>query len=699
MSQQIIEELLSKLSIEEKVKILVGIGDTTSSQIARVPGAAGQTHPIERLNIPGFVLADGPAGVRVENPACRATAFPVEVMLASTWNPELVERVGKAMGEEARSCGVDVLLAPALNMHRHPLGGRNFEYFSEDPLLSGKIASAYVRGVQSAGIGACIKHFVGNEQETGRWGLDTYISERALREIYLKPFEIAVKEAKPWSVMSAYNKLNGVHCSENEWLLTRVLREEWGFDGFVMTDWGAGEDVVRQINAGNDVIMPGGQDKLEQVLKAVREGKIPIETIDRAVARVLSKLLGSAGYKSTPGKPDLEAHAKIAYEAAVEGMVLLKNQGALPIDRGKKIAFFGVGQILTVKGGMGSGHTHPPYVSTILDAARERSLAIDEELAKKYAEALSTYKEELEIFYKDEPDKPSISENVIGEADIYASAQRNDLAVIVITRVSGEGWDLAPEDFYLRDDEKWLIDTVSEAYRKIGKPVVAILNIGTPIDVASWREKVDAILLAWQPGQEAGRAIIDTLLGLVNPSGKLPTTFPKTLGDVPSWTFGGEPAGSPKSVTYEEDIYVGYRYYDTFGKEPAYEFGYGLSYTTFSYSDLSIDQDSEQVTVKFRVTNTGKMPGREVAQVYVKPPKGKIDKPQKELKAFKKTRLLQPGEHEDIVLNIGYKDMASFNGKEWILEKGAYKILIGSSSRRIHLEGEFKIHEEKTFRN
>jgi beta-glucosidase len=693
-----IREAVFGMSPEEKAKILVGIGDTLNSPLARVPGAAGQTHPLDILGIPGFVFADGPAGVRVENPGFKATAFPVAVMLASTWNPDIVESVGRAIGEEAKSYGVDVLLAPAINIHRHPLCGRNFEYFSEDPLLAGKLAAAFVKGVQSTGIGACLKHFAGNEQETNRWGLNTIISERALREIYLKPFEIAVKEAKPWSVMSAYNKLNGVHCSESEWLLTRVLREEWGFDGFVVTDWGAGEDVARQINAGNDVIMPGGPEKVEQVIKAVNEGKIPIEAINNSATRVLSKLLASRGYKATGEKPDLMAHAKIAYEAAAEGVVLLKNSGVLPIDKSKRIAFFGVSQILTVKGGMGSGHTHPPYVSTILDAAREKSLDIDEEIATKYVEALSPYREDLETFFKDEPDKPAVGESIISVGDIEKSALRNDVAVVIFARVSGEGWDLGPEDFYLKEDEKWLIDTVSRAFKKAGKHVVAVLNVGSPIELVSWQEKVDAILIAWQPGQEAGRVIIDTLLGVINPSGKLPVTFPKTLEDVPSWTFGGEPPGNPKSVTYEEDIYIGYRYYDTFGVEPAYEFGYGLSYTTFSYSDLSVGMSGEYVAVKFKVSNTGRFPGKEVTQVYVKPPKGKIDKPFKELKAFKKTRLLQPGEEEEIILQMSLRDLASFHGIEWILEKGAYKVLVGSSSRKIHLQGELEIPEEKVFK-
>ena len=697
MSEAQVEELVSRMSLEEKARVLVGIGETLRSPLARVPGAAGQTHPLERLGIPGFVFADGPAGVRIERPECKATAFPAAIMLASTWNPKLVERVGRAMGEEARSYGVDLLLAPAVNIHRHPLCGRNFEYFSEDPLLSGELAAAFVRGVQSAGVGACLKHFVANEQETGRWGLDTLVSERALREIYLKPFEIAVRKGRPWAVMSAYNKLNGVHCSESEWLLTKVLREEWGFDGFVVSDWGAGENVARQISTGNDVIMPGGPEKLEELVRAVREGRLPEDKVDLSVKRVLSKLLASKGHRSAGERPSLEEHARVAYEAAAEGLVLLKNSGALPIDRAKKVALFGVGQILTVKGGMGSGHTHPPYVSTVLGAARERGLSLDEEVARRYEEALAPHKGDMEVFFMDEPDMPLVREDIVGEDLVEASAARSDAAVVILARVSGEGWDLSQEDFYLREDERWLIEAVSRAFRQRGKPVVAVLNVGFPVDAWSWSDRVDAILLAWQPGQEAGRVIVDALLGVINPSGKLPVTFPKRLEDVPSWTFGGEPRGSPRSVTYEEDVYVGYRYYDTFGVEPAYEFGYGLSYTTFTYSDLSVELSGDEVRVRFKVVNTGSVPGKEVAQVYVKPPKGKVGRPFKELKAFRKTRTLQPGEVEEVEVRIPLRELAGFDGRGWVLEKGVYRVLVGSSSRKIHLQGDLEIPVETVF--
>lgn len=696
-----LDEVIKALSIEEKARILVGIGDTSKSTVARVPGAAGQTHPVARLGIPGYVFADGPAGVRIEGEGRKATAFPVEIMLASTWNPEIVELVGRAMGEEARVLGVDLLLAPALNIHRHPLGGRSFEYFSEDPVLSGVMAAAYVRGVQSAGVGACLKHFACNEQETGRWGLDTFVSERALREIYLRAFEIAVKEGKPWAVMSAYNKLNGFHCSENRWLLTRVLREEWGFDGFVVSDWGAGESVARMLEAGNDVIMPGGEEKVEELVNSVQKGLVSEETINASVRRVLSVLSWSKASRE-PGTLDprvLEEHGRIAYEAAAEGVVLLKNDGALPLSKDKRLAFFGFGQLLAVKGGMGSGHTHPARVWTVLEAAVEKGLKVDTELAEVYRQKFSELsKEDLERFFYDEPDKPQVEEGFLGREVIESVAERSDAAVIFITRVSGEGWDLSPEDFYLSDGESKLIDEVSRSFHGRGKKVVAVLNVGAPVDAWSWKDKVDAILLVWQPGQEAGIVVVDALIGEINPSGKLPVTFPKRLEDVPSWSFPGEPPENPRRVVYEEDIYVGYRFYDTFGVEPAYEFGYGLSYTSFLFSDLRLSLEGDWLDVSFKVSNNGNFPGKEVAQVYVKAPKGRLDKPFKELKAFKKTRTLRPGEEEQINLRILLRSLASFDGEKWVLDRGVYKVLVGSSSRRINLQGEVEISQEKNYR-
>ena len=696
-----IKELISKMTLEEKANLVVGAGRSR-----RVPGAAGETRSIKRLGIPSIVTADGPQGVRIEGDGkpYPATAFPSAIVLASTWNPEVVEKVGKAMGEEAKEYGVDILLAPGMNIHRNPLCGRTFEYYSEDPLLTGEIASAFVKGVQSQGVGACLKHFVANNQETNRFVIDTIVSERALREIYLRGFEIAVKKAKPWAVMSAYNKLNGKYCSENEWLLTKVLREEWGFEGLVMTDWGAGKDPVAQMKAGNDLLMPGNDDQVRTIIEAVKRGELSEDILDRNVENILKvivRTLAFKGYKYS-NKPNLEEHAKIAYEAAAEGIVLLKNEdNTLPLSKEAKIAVFGTGQIETLRGGLGSGYTHPKYVISILEGLRERKLNIDSELADRYEKYVKEMREKDE--YK--PKRPGVPlpplpEDFLREDEVEEYAKRNDVALIVITRISGEGWDLKPEKggFYLRDDERRLIDKVSKVFHKYGKKVIAILNIGLPIEVSSWESLVDAILLIWQPGQEVGRVTADALIGVINPSGKLPVTFPKDYKDVPSWNFPGEPPDDPKVVIYYEDIYVGYRYYDTFGVEPAYPFGHGLSYTKFEYSDLKAEVTEDSIKVKFKVKNVGNRPGKEVAQVYISPPRGRIPKPLQELKGFHKTRELKPGEVEEIEIKIPLRLLACYSDGKWIVEAGRYEIRVGSSSRDIRLKTEITLTNSLSYK-
>ncbi len=587
-----------------------------------------------------------------------------------------------------------------MNIHRNPLCGRNFEYYSEDPLLTGEMAAAFVKGVQSQGVGACLKHFAANNQETNRFLIDTLVSERALREIYLKGFEIAVKKAKPWTVMSAYNKLNGKHCSQNEWLLTRVLRCDWGFEGFVMTDWFARDDPVEMMRAGNDMIMPGKahqvdknrKDEVEAIINAVREGRLDEEVLIRNVKNILRVLVNSPSFKgyAYSNKPDLDAHARVAYEAGVEGVVLLKNNGALPVGKDARIALFGTGQIETIKGGTGSGDTHPRYVISILDGMRERRLRIDEELAEAYARYLAEIRSRAEYRIEKtmfgEVFKP-VPQDFLSEGEIGRFSERNDVAVIVISRISGEGYDRKPEkgDFYLSDDERTLVERVSKAFHQHGKKVVAVLNIGSPIEVASWRNMVDGILLAWQAGQETGRIVADIVSGERNPSGRLPTTFPVDYSDVPSWSFPGEPGENPQRVVYDEGIYVGYRYYDTFGVEPAYEFGFGLSYTSFEYRNLRVETVNNRVVVSFEVENTGSLPGKEVAQIYIRAPKGRLDKPFQELKEFHKTRLLNPGEKEEIRVELDFSSLASFDGGEWVVEKGEYEVRVGASSRDIRL--------------
>ncbi|MEL9940173.1 MAG: beta-glucosidase [Ignisphaera sp.] len=730
-----VEELISKLSIEEKLSLLVGVGffDVPKS----VPGAAGETRAVSRLGIPSIILSDGPAGIRIfavrlgEDRLYLTTAFPNEILLSSTWNTEVVEEVGKAIGEEAREYGVDVVLAPGLNIHRIPLGGRNFEYFSEDPLLSGEMAAAYVRGVQSAGVGATLKHFVANEQETNRTRIDVVVSERALREIYLRAFEIAIKKSDPWAVMAAYNKLLGKYCVQNKWLLTDVLRRDWGYKGLVMTDWLAGDNPVEQIKAGIDLIMPGDDKTLQLLIDSYRNGQIDEETINTRVRNVLNliaKTPKARGYKPS-GKPDLDKHREVAYRAAVEGFVLLKNNGALPIKPSAKVALFGKGSYRTAKGGLGSGTTYPLSIVSIASGLKEAGVSIDEEVEKVYnnilpmvfgsldpsqfiramrvdvlkdkkADMISLLLFELMENAIDALEYMQVAEDVFSEEFLDRVAERNDVAVITISRTATEGRDRNPVkgDYYLRDDELNLICKVSEAFHRRNKKVVVLLNIPGPIDVVSWRDLVDAILVVWMPGQEAGRAVADVLVGKVSPSGKLPFTWPKDLYETPAMrTFPGEPRNDPIRVVYEEGIYIGYRYYDSFGLEPAYEFGYGLSYTDFEYRDLNISFEGEAVKVRFKVKNVGGYPGKEVAQIYVRAPRGKLDKPFQELKGFKKTRLLNPGEEEDIEIVIPITYLASFNGFKWVVEKGVYEIRVGTSSRKIKLVGSIEIEKDVCF--
>jgi len=698
-----IDDLIAVLSIEDKVKLVVGVG-----RAKEVPGAAGETRSVR--DVKPISLTDGPSGVRIEGSGdlwYYATAFPAPIMLASSWDPEVVEEVGRAMGEEVKYYNTSVFLAPGLNIHRHPLCGRNFEYFSEDPLLSGVMAAAFVRGVQSTGVAATLKHFVANEQEVNRRIVDTIVSEKALREIYLKAFEIAIKEGDPWAIMCSYNKLSGVYTCQSEWLLTQVLRNEWGFKGLIMTDWGAGDNPVEQIKAGTDLIMPGNDDIVKWVIEAINQGALPIHYLDRAVKKVLELIERTAVARESRREIDWKKHSEVAYRAAVEGVVLLKNNDVLPLKPGTRVAVFGTGQVETLKSGMGSGHNHPRYVVTILEGLKKSEVIVDEELSSKYENYVLSKrgKDKLDKLYRDEILLEHIPQDIVSEEDVAKYAERNDVALIVITRISGEGWDrkIVKGDFYLTDDEQKLIDIVSKYFHSKEKKVIVILNIAGPVEIVSWRDKVDAILVIWLPGQEAGKVVADILLGRVSPSGKLPITFPKDWKDVPvaksSECYPGIPQDNPRFVVYCEDIYVGYRYYDTFDIEPAYEFGYGLSYTKFEYRDIKAEKTGTSVKVSLDVINVGTYPGKEVVQIYIKAPKGRIPKPFQELKGFKKTKLLKPGEKERIEITIPIRELASYDPdrKLWVVEPGEYQVRVGASSRDARLVASFTISEEHVF--
>lgn len=708
-----IETVIASMTIEEKVTLLVGgPGDL-------VPGAAGYTREIARLGIPMTVLADGPAGLRIQpkregtDQTFYCTGFPTSTLLASSWDPELVETVTTAMGNEVLEYGVDVLLAPGMNLHRNPLCGRNFEYYSEDPLLSGKMAAAYIRGVQKNGVGTSAKHFAANNQETNRLENDARVSNRALRELYLKNFEIAVKEGKPWTVMSSYNKLNGEYTQQKHGLLTTVLRDEWGFDGIVMTDWGVKDGTVKSAKAGNDLMEPGRQVEIDRILAAVNEGTISQEELDRNVRRMLQYIVKTPhfrGYKFS-NKPDLKAHAVVARKAAEESIILLRNEdNTLPLKGSEKVALYGLTSVDFVGIGTGSGEVNTKHIVNMQEAMTEAGFTLDQNLAEFYQH----YFAQQESVQKMERNNRWGYRNIREEAEVSAraislQAQENDVAVYVLGRNAGEGADrVLKDDFELNTTERELLQNLSSAYHALGKKLIVVLNVGGVIETASWKHLVDAIVLPWSPGQEGAHAVVDVLAGKVNPSGKLPMTFAMRYMDIPSsknFPYGQNTSGrrgERKNVDftdYEEDIWVGYRYFQTNDVEVSYPFGYGLSYTTFSYSKPKVKAEKDGFTATITVTNTGKVAGREVVEIYVSAPSGNLEKPARELKAFAKTKLLAPGESETLTMKVSTYELASFNDEHsaWEAAAGNYQVLFGASVADIRATASFRLSKSQSW--
>lgn len=709
-----VADWMAQLGVEQKVRLVSGSrGDPQSLEqdVDRVPGAAGYTVALPEFGIRSTVLADGPAGLRIlperenDDATYYATAFPIATALASTWDVELVEQVGVAMGEEIREYGVDLFLAPGMNLHRNPLGGRNFEYFSEDPLLSGAMAAAVVNGVESNGVGATLKHYLANNQETNRQLIDTLITERTLREIYLRGWEIAVERSQPWAIMAAYNQVNGSPVSESRHLLTTVLRDEWGFEGLVMTDWFAGDDPVAQMKAGNNLLMPGVSERSETIRQAIETGELTEAELDVNVERVLAMIASSRSQQAYAysDAPDLASHSATARAAAAEGAVLLKNDGAvLPLAADERnIAAFGATSYSFIAGGSGSGDVNEAYTVSLVQGLEDAGFEIHTELAQTYTEYRAVEEAKLpepEFFFEL---VPLIPEMPLDRTAIERAAQTADLALITIGRDSGEFQDRGIEgDFDLTAAEQTMLADVAAAFRAERKKVIVILNIGNVIETASWREHADAIVLAWQGGQEAGHAVVDVLTGQVNPSGKLPTSFPLTYADVPSSTsfpgielsdeevpgFGALSRGKPSEVEYRDGIFVGYRYYDTFDVEPAYPFGFGLSYTTFTVDAQPPEIADDGYGVSVTITNTGDVPGKEVVQLYVQAPSDRLVKPVRELRAFAKTPLLEPGRTQTLQLDVRITDLASFDPGEraWIIDPGEYVFDVATSSRDIH---------------
>lgn len=743
-----LRKVINALTLEEKVKLAVGTGmrlpgapsETAKSleQISPaigntqdlVPGAAGTTYPIPRLGISPLVVADGPAGLRISptrpntSTTYYCTAFPVATLLASTWDPDLVTIVGQAMGKEALEYGVDVILGPGMNIHRNPLCGRNFEYYSEDPFVTGKMAAAMVSGIESQGVGTAPKHFAANNAETNRNSLNTIVSERVLREIYLKGFGMVVEEAQPWTMMSSYNLINGTYAPESYDLLTKVLRDDWGFRGFVMTDWFGGRDPVAMMIAGNDLLMPGNPNQNKAILEAAKSGALDVKVLDRNIERILMTVLQSPrfrGYEYS-SNPDLKAHAGIARKVSSEGMILLKNDDStLPLQQGtRKIAAFGNTSYNIITGGTGSGDVNEAYSIALVEGLENAGLSVEENLRNLYEAYLKTANAGRQRSRGFMMGSIPVGELAINNDIISSIVNLSDAAIITIGRNSGEGYDRTEDegDFLLTPTEKDLIRTVTTAYHEKNKKVIVILNVGGVIETSSWKEQPDAILLAWQAGQETGNSIADILVGKVNPSGKLASTFPVNYKDVPSAdNFPGKVIGQtqqqpdaemglmasfmrprPSEVRYEEGIYIGYRYYTTFNVPVSYEFGFGLSYTTFDYSNIKLSSPgfSSRLTVTLEVRNSGETDGREVVQLYLAAPRQKLDKPLMELKGFKKTQLLKPGESEVISFVISKMDLASFNPdlSAWVAEKGSYYVKIGASSGDIRQTATFSLRND-----
>ena len=735
-----IDEVLGAMTLEEKATLLVGsgwgsmtAGSMTASATALVPGAAGTTRGIERLGVTQAVLADGPAGLRIsptrqgDPNTYYCTGFPVGTVMASMWDVDLVQELTTAMGNEVKEYGADVLLAPGMNLHRNPLCGRNFEYFSEDPYLTGKIAAAYINGVQSNGVGVSVKHFAANNQEVNRMENDSRVSQRALRELYLKGFEIAVKEADPWTVMSSYNKLNGEYTQQSHGLLTTILRDEWGFNGIVMTDWGNKAGTVKAVKAGNDLMEPGQQNEIDRIIEGVKAGEISEEELNRNVRNMLEFIVRTprfAGYQYS-NKPDLQAHAELVRKAAPEGMVLLENNGVLPFNNVKRVALYGTGSYDFIAGGTGSGNVNKPYIRNVAEGLKVNGLEVNADIQTWYEQYIALAKTELRnngaggggVLLGD----PVISEMVVSRDFIEKMEPRTDIAVFTLSRNAGEGGDryALDGDWTLTGQERQMIQTLADVYHAAGKKFVVVLNIGGAIETASWKHIPDAILLAWTPGQEGGYAVADILCGKANPSGKLPMTFPMNYFDIPSshnfpynyknvqrsqwdFLFGGQRRLN-KNVDYTEyaeGIYVGYRYFQTADKAVSYPFGYGKSYTTFEYGKPVVKAAADGgFTATIVVKNTGSVAGKEAVQLYVAAPAGGLEKPAFELKGFAKTKELAPGESQTLTINVDAYTLASFNeaNSAWETAAGTYKVMFGANAADIRATVDIKVKKAQSW--
>ena len=648
-----IQAIIAHMTLEEKAALCTG-------------ASAWSTTPVERLNLPALVVSDGPHGVRrqanvraLAQKSLPATCFPTASSLAATWDAGLLYEMGQALAEEAIALKVDVLLGPGANMKRSPLCGRNFEYFSEDPYLAGELVASLIKGIQSKGVGTSLKHFAANNQEFERFAISAEIDERTLREIYLPAFETAVTKAKPWTVMCAYNKINGTYASENHRLLTDILKDEWGFEGFVVSDWGAVHDRVVSLEAGLDLEMPGPkQTRVNAVIEAVRDGVLDEAVLDEAVRRIVQIVCRAA---ETPkgGEFDMPAHHALARKVAAEGMVLLKNNGLLPLQNLQHVAVIGRAAREAHFQGGGSSHINPTQVDVPFNELQKQAPGAEFSFAPGY------------------PEGANFEQKLIDEAVVIA--READVALLYIalpTFKESEGYDRP--DLELTQQQVALIQAVTA----VQPNTVVILNNGAPVVVGDWIGGTAAVLEAWMMGQAGGGAIADVLFGRVNPSGKLAETYPIRLVDTPAYLgFPGENG----VVRYGEGLFIGYRYYDAREVPTQFPFGYGLSYTTFAYSNPRVSaaafKDVEGVTVSVDVTNTGQVAGKEVVQVYVHDRAARLIRPFKELKGFAKVEL-QPGETKTVTMPLDFRAFAYYDPaySQWVTESGEFDILIGASA-------------------
>ncbi len=724
ISEKDVERVLSKLSLEQKARLIVGTTASESAPSHSTPGAAGWTYSIAEYGVPGLNLADGPVGPRI-NPmpwivtrtvyddnglptdvvtgaegadttlSQWCTAFPSTTALAATFDTGAARAQGETMGAECAAYGIDVLLSPGTNIMRNPLCGRNFEYFSEDPVLTGALATELVKGVQSKGVGTSLKHFVANNQQTGKKYNDARISQRALREIYLRAFEKVVREAKPWTLMTSYNKIAGEYTQTNQELLQTLLRDEWGYDGLVVTDWTVYRPTDSLIMARTGLIMPGSEKLVQEVIEAVADGRVTEAQLDACVAdvlRLVARSLSAKGWQRTT--PDLAAGAALSRQMGAEAMVLLKNNDAtLPLAKGSHVAVFGTGAYMSLAGGTGSSNVNKKYIVDIDRGLEDAGYIVNNDVRELYRAynanqaALTDSHPGCPEWQKISYHRPVIDEMNLAKAANFVERQaaRDDAAVVVLSRKSGETADrVIAGDFNLSEAEQTLVKTVCKAFHAKNKPVVVVLNVCGNMETASWRELPDAIVMAWYPGQECGHAVADVLSGAVNPSGRLPFTMPLHYADLPSaanYPRLGQTEGRNHDYTeYAEDIWVGYRYFDATGRPVAYPFGYGLSYTDFSYGKPVVSRKADSTTVTVTVTNTGKVPGREVVQLYISAPADStLRKAPAELKGFAKTGLLAPGESETVSITVPDADLASFDESRsaWVTAKGEYQARLG----------------------